>query len=306
MVNFVGFSKEDEDNLYSIYRDTVESFGEIKGEYYKIHIDGQVGYLRILDGVYTVYAVKEDFLESDQFSVDEKGNLFFDYEDCQIKVGQGEVRSYSKVHSISESIEIVKRINGVDVDGYDGIFAYVQYDEETDKRVILTYQQMYREEIKIYPARIQVPFAISYETRANATNNGSKFPRIKQSFSSVRVKYNENAKLFNYVTKKEFGKKEVLAKGALALQKSDEIVRYSKIIFLLPDQRAFTGFPYCAFYTQEDMNNFLEERGFRCSVPEYLIEIFNEENEEIRKFQDIFLAHRTYEKDIQKKTLDYR
>lgn len=296
MVNLLKINESDVYKLTYIYTRVEKLFGDIRGKYYKLQINKKEKYLHIYGNCFTVFTfLTEQTLDYEQFIVDENNNItFMDTNNYKIENNDGQLTYYLKNGQITEALSIVKRSYGVDNDGYDSLIVYGQYDLDEDKMAVLSYPYMYRENIRIYPQHIKYPEYISYKA--------FKKLRAKISLSAVNVDYTQDSRLFTQATIREFGVKKVLEKGAVALQKESKIIRYCKDLSTL-----LNLFPYCKSYKLEEVKEFLELRGFKSEIPDDLIKIFNQEDENvttyIQTFNEIIKTLKDNEEKIKVKTL---
>lgn len=186
-----------------------------------------------------------------------------------------------KETGINSSLNFSQRINGPDGDGFTGCIAYTQYNPHTDERCSLTFQQMYNDFNIVYDYNTKNPFTYRIET--GVLNSKIKAKNYLRSTFDM----GENPIIFNLITIKEFGLIRFLSKGSFLLQTDDKITRCFRNYHTTKNGIALTGFPFTRVYKKEEIENDLKIRGFNIEVPQYLIDLYNNEHKEMKRYEEI-------------------
>lgn len=268
--------------IYDLFQDYV-------GVYFKLVIDGEEKILQRRDDLFVIYTMSDDRqVGYEMFTVDEEYKVnSAGFDNFELHTVDGTRVIQDRNCNNLESLIFSKRSDGADNDGYDGIIGYVQYNQEKDVRLMIMYQQMFNRQDKIYSFHVKNPFQILIEERVAAKNRGSILPIKTTHYVRGEYDYRDNPTLYNIATIKDYGLSEFIEKGSFALQKSDSLVRYYKVLFTTQDKQAVTGFPFCRQYRFEDFQDFFDKYGFKSEIPEHLISIYNGENSELNYYQDI-------------------
>ncbi len=282
---------ENETQKYApIFKCVGELFGDYIGIYFKLLVDEQEYILQRRDNSFILYTVNgEDEVSYEMFSIDEEYKV--DYavlEDFKMYTVSGDKVIKRWESNNIETLIFKKRSDGTDLDGYDGTIGYVQYNQENDVRLMLLFQQMYNEQEKVYGYHVgKDPFQILVEKGAGAKERGSILPVIKHRY--IRTDFDERTHpyLYNIAVIKDYGLAEFMEKGAYALQKSEQIVRYYKVLFQTKDRIAITAFPFGIQHKYEDFSDLFNKYGFCSEVPYDLIELHNGNNRDLRKYEAI-------------------
>ena len=93
--------------------------------------------------------------------------------------------------------------------------------------------------------------------------------------------------LYNIAVIKDYGLAEFMEKGAYALQKDNQIVRYYKMLYQTKEGYAVTSFPFGRQYKYEEFESEFAKYGFSSKVPNYLIDIHNNENKDLNRYEAV-------------------
>lgn len=260
-------------------------FGSFDGTYYKLNVDGKEYILHRLDQYFTL--LSNNGLEVHNFVVDDNYNItglaiddkFFYYID-------GRLVSKDKNSGMLESISLVKRNNGNDYDGYNGYVQHVQYDPNSDYRIIQSFQHMYNPEERIYDMHLKNPLSIVIEEHASKTDSGEAKSK-SESFIKSDYDIHDDPIGFNIATIKEYGLRNFLKNGSYSLQKKDTITRYYRVLKVLKNGYAVTLFPLCRQYTQDEIYSVIEKNGFNKGVSELLLDVYNNDYELLALYQEV-------------------
>lgn len=264
-------------------------FGSYEGIFFKLDIDGEEKILQRNEDLFVLYTVNdEESVDYEMFTVDEKYKVvdagFDDFE--MHKLGDT-VTVTDRDSRVLESLTFSKRSDGVDNDGYDGIVAYVQYNQEYDVRLMIMYQQMYNSDERVYSYHVsKEPFQITIEHKVVKKQNAGRPVKMTRYIRGEYV-YRDNPTLFNIATIRDYGLSAFMEQGAFALQEGDRVVRYYKVLFTTKEKQAITGFPLMKQYRLEDFDEIFVKYGFKKQIPEYLIEIHNGNYQDLNKYQEV-------------------
>lgn len=289
MIDIQEISELDIPRYAPIFACIYELFQDYVGVYFKLVVDGQEKLLQRRDDLFAIYTMNDDkHVGYEMFTVDEEYKVnSAGFDDFELHTIDGVRVTQDRNCNNLESLVFMQRSDGVDNDGYDGIVGYVQYNQENDVRLMIMYQQMFNRLDKIYSFHVKTPFQILIEERVAAKNRGSILPVKKTHYVRGEYDYRDNPTLYNIVTIKDYGLSEFMEKGAFALQKSESVVRYYKVLHTTQNKQAITGFPFCRQYRFEDFQDFFDKYSFKSEIPEHLIAIYNGENSELNYYQEV-------------------
>lgn len=273
-----------------VFQCVEELFGDYVGVYFKLVIDDEDYILQRRDDLFVLYQVHSgNEINYEMFTVDEEYKVVSaGFDDFEMHTVSGNRVVQRRNSYNTESLIFMKRSNGVDVDGFNGSIGYVQYNQEHDVRLMLIYQQMYNSQGKVYGYHIgKLPFQVLIEKGVGAKQRGSILPVRKQRYMRGDFDERDNPRLYNIVTIKDYGLTEFMEKGAYALQKDTQIVRYYKMLHQTKDGYAVTAFPFCKQYRYEDFEAEFQKYGFHSKLPEFLIEIHNDDNRDLNKYEAV-------------------
>ena len=269
-----------------------ELFGDYVGVYFKLLIDDQDYILQRRDDLFVLYQVHEgNEISYEMFTVDEEYKVVSaGFDDFEMHTISGDRVIQRRNTNNIESLVFMERRNGTDVDGYNGSIGYVQYNQEHDVRLMLIYQQMYNSQGKVYGYHVgKLPFQVLIEKGIGAKQRGSHVPVKTRRYMRGDYDVREHPYLYNMAVIKDFGLSEFMDKGAFALQKDNQIVRYYKMMYQTKEGYAVTAFPFGKQYKYEDFEAEFAKYGFYSKVPEFLIEIHNDENRDLNRYEAVAL-----------------
>lgn len=281
-----------------VFQCVYDLFGDYTGIFWKIEVNQQEKILQRLDDLCVLYTLDEDkTISYEMFTIDEAYKVHdAGFDDYEMHMLDDVITIQERDSSVLQSLTFTKRSDGLDNDGFDGILAHVQYNQEKDICVMVMYQQMYNSMDKIYSFHVdKPPFQISIE---RGVVKKQKAGRSAKPTCYIRGEYDyrENHGYYNLATIKDYGLASFLEKGSYALQKEDTIARYYRILYTTKDKQAFTGFPFCKQYSLEDFASFFQENGFKMTIPSCLLDLYNGTNDELNAYQEIADFIGEYEK----------
>lgn len=197
-------------------------------------------------------------------------------EDAILLEEEGETFFQSRKTNCLEDFNFVSKTEK-DLQGYDGIAVYSQYNEDTDIRVDLMYQHMQKPNNHIYLMHLKNPIQIGITKKASKK---LKKDVIGEMYARLDFDATKNYRGFKIATINDFGLLKTFNKDLVALQKTDKISRYYKVVSMNKNNELQVAYPFGAQYKLEEILSYIEKLGFNTEVPNYLIEMHNQENKE--------------------------
>ena len=274
----------------SIFACVYDLFGDYVGVFFKLYIEGREHILQRRDNLFVLYSVEdknsvsyEMFTVDKEYKVDQAG-----FDDFEMYTFDGDRVIKERGSNNLDSLVFIKRKDGGDEAGYDGSVGYIQYNQEKDVRLMLIFQQMYNTMERVYSFHVdKPPFQILIEKGVGAKQRGSILPVRQDRYIRGDFDYRDNPYLYSMAVIKDYGLMEFMEKGAYALHKENQIVRYYKMLGKKEDGYAITTFPFGRQYKYEDFEQLFSQYGFKKKIPELLISIHNGDYEELERYQDI-------------------
>lgn len=284
MISIREFTDDDIKKYSSIFQCAYDLYNDYSGLYYILEIDGVEQVLYRMENIFTLFSLNNQKISYSVFTIDHNYEVIdAGFDDFETHLVNNHMIVQNRETLFTQCLSLEKRENGVDVDGYNGIIMYSQYDPELDIRSCLTYQQMYNENSnKIYQSHIEVPF--TYTIEENVTKR-----KKSRSQTYIKGEYNHDYDpfTFNIATMKDYGLISLLREGAINLQKTNKITRYYKILAYSPQKYAITGFPLTRQYYSSEIEDLFRAYGFNTSIPMYLLDLYNGEYSEMNLFNNI-------------------
>lgn len=284
MISIREFTDNDIKKYSSIFECVYDLYNDYSGLYYILDIDGVEQVLYRIENVFTLFSLDNTGISYSVFTVNQDYEVVdAGFDDFEMHYVDNKMIVQNRENLFTQCLSLVKRENGVDVDGYNGAVVYSQYSPELDIRSCLTYQQMYNDNChKIYQSHIEVPFTYTIEKNVTKKKTSRSQTYIKGEYS-----YDYNPFTFNIATMKDYGLISLLREGAINLQKTNKITRYYKILAYSPQKYAITGFPFTRQYYSSEMEDLFRAYGFNTSIPMYLLDLYNGEYSEMNLFNNI-------------------
>ena len=147
---------------------------------------------------------------------------------------------------------------------------------------------MYNLQGKVYGYHVgKAPFQILIEKGLGAKQKGSMVPVRSSRYMRGDFDVRDHPYLYNIAVIKDYGIAEFMEKGAFALQKDNQIVRYYKVLAQTKDRIAITAFPLGKQYKYEDFFEEFSKYGFKTAIPDYLIDIHNNEDVDLNRYEAV-------------------
>ena len=168
-----------------------------------------------------------------------------------------------------------------DPDGYNGYAIYVQYNNQTDTRLMMIYQHMFHPNKRVFKYHLNNPSFIIVDK-----NIVSDVKHKKERFVRKDFKYAKDPIAYNIATMKEHGVFKTLMNGAININCGADFSRYYHIFRETANEIRIT-FPFGSQYSLEELNKYIRELGFNTSVPDEIVDFYNGDN---RDFKEIYMV----------------
>ena len=269
-----------------------------KGLFYKYIYNDEENILYRENNIFVVYSYsKDDYLCYQSFTIDDEYNINkLKIEDYMVDVSEENYLFTNLKTNLTHRIQIIKRNNDTDIDGYNAIIAHSQYSYETNTTSLTTYQyniSSVRNKNCIYSYHLKNPFQITL----------GKGIDMKHKKTYLIRKSHPDDTFYNLIAIKDYGILEFLKRNSYTIQKESEIVRYYRMIGKTADNYAITLFPFCPQYKIEDLEELLVKNGHVTTIPEEIIEFYNEGIEAYQDYQEIAKCIKEIELEISKSNL---
>lgn len=279
----------EEINKQPSYIDQIMSLydNDLSGEFFKYVFNGQERWLYRVDGYCTILMNDGEYIYYTSFYVnnDDYSIPYMEFDEFSAGVDNDEVLLWKEGDHISESLRTVNRNELANNDGYTGLIVHHQRNSETGEDMLVSYQNQYREDGRIFSCNLRTPFVICFV-------NGNKVTKY--------LNFRTNRDYFSYdvITIKEYGLSEFLKNGSYALQGDYEIRRYFKVLFQKEDGTCILGVPIFHPYKEEEMQQMIKDRGFRLEIPQYVLDYYNGEYEESLEYKELALALKDFDLEM--------
>lgn len=121
-----------------------------------------------------------------------------------------------------------------------------------------------------------------------------KFLGRKSAYYRLDFDVKDDKWKYDLSTISEFGIGAVLASDTISLHNGNKkFSRFCREILSVGEYITITGFPFMRQYTQSDIDEYVESKGFKARVSEELLNIFNNREKYTRDFQDIVLLYKS-------------
>ena len=176
-----------------------------------------------------------------------------------------------------------------DEEGYTGEVLFNQYNPQTDTFLQIGYPHMFYEVdgfAKIYSYHTNIPGRFYMESDSK-NNHERKFGPISKHISSYNsIVYERDMLGYTMMVMNEHGVINTLLNGTYAYEYEDKLRRFTKAAYMLNGE--YKDFwPLCKLYRQEEINQMIKEAGFLISVPEEIIDIYDNTDRYLADIRDI-------------------
>lgn len=255
-------------------------FEEHDGLYYLLKNEGKESVIYKCGDSYVLFSFVDEEIYYNIFCVNENGLVVdANFEEFDVHKLESLISiEHEKV--LTETVDFLKSDMGSKFDGYDGIFQYTQYNNETDEQLILYFQHMSREDGKVFEQHLINPYLIVFQSNLKSGKIRS-ITYAKNEFDLYKNKQD-----YDLLTIQEYGLINFLKNGSYELQKNDKLVRYYKV-FMETRKTLLTGFPFLAGDKLEELKEMIVKKGFKPEVPDYAIRLWNGTYENLNYYQRI-------------------
>ena len=163
----------------------------------------------------------------------------------------------------------------VDRQGYNGIATYSQYNEDKDIKVDIMYQHMQKPNNQVYKLHLKNPILIGINKKVSKNMN-----KYTEMYARYDFDAEKNFNAFRIATIKDYGLLNTFNKDLISLQKTSKIVRYYKVLNVNKKNEFTATYPFGNQYNLDEIYEYLNKLGFNTEVPDYLIDMNNQKNEE--------------------------
>lgn len=291
MVTIGEINNEDIIKWQEAFQYAQDKLGGLDGYFFKVIYNGQEKLLLRKDDTFNLFDFNEKGLSMYRaFKVDNNYELSeIGLQEYLIWSNYGIAIFEDRLTHNTEILSADNYVDGPDEDGYNGLVVYAQYDPIQDIRVHLVYRHnFYENNSRIYPTYLLEPMRVIIEKKTDLREKGIKLPGTRQAFIKRTFDYEEEPHSFTIATIKDHGLKKVLDTGALQIQGTNTFSRYYREIKYDKKTSSFIcSFPFGSQYTFEEIVEYLESLGFKTSIPEELIDYYNDDNPMVKEYREI-------------------
>ena len=139
---------------------------------------------------------------------------------------------------------------------------------------------------KIYSYHTNEPSSFYMETE-NKYEHERRFGPINRHISSFNGFVYERGMIgYTMMVMNEHGILNTLLNGTYALEAEDRLKRFTKAAYMLNGE--YKDFwPFCRLYTQQEINQMIRAAGFLVSVPEEIIDIYDNHDSYLAEIREI-------------------
>ena len=153
-----------------------------------------------------------------------------------------------------------------------GTVSYLQYNSANDMSLNLRYRHnAIRNERELYPYHTDDPFYVTFKQRASKNS----FWNFGRSYCQFNFDVWSNKIDYDIATIKEYGLGAALSKGTVSLQQKLSFSKFYRVLLQVGDNVTVTGYPFARQYNEEDIYEMINKAGFGRSIPEWLINLYN-------------------------------
>ncbi len=254
---------EDVENIKKIREVVYEINESEEGDFYHIEYSGKIMYLHRKDEVFTLFSYEGEYLNCEQFTIDE------DYRVNSISLSEHIVyldkNGYNFLDENGNYLSLhFKEIEESEEDDlYNGFVSFSQYNNHTKETIVITYPYFFRKDCpkKLLSLESMEPMELLFK----------KFGILNKKYFCYE---GECGTLFYaLVAIKDYGLKEFLKNGSYSLEKSSYVKRF---IRFFGNDEGFNFFPFCHAYREGDMYIMLKNKGFLTDIPKELLSFHND------------------------------
>lgn len=277
--------------LSNIFGHLYKHFGDVEIELYVfLSEENKMGFIAFNKDK-GLYITDDEGIRMTSFKIDEEGLLqTVDREGYKITFSGDDTFMYEYATGIEHYLTINK-LDEVDFEGYDGDVNYIQYSAKDKKKCQINYQQMYVARdglIPIYECHLQkkdkvfIDYDI-FETPSDDENTDviDLYEVGKRNENFIRIDAWQSITAIFIDNYRRYGLKKALEECRLYLDdwvgnfKSED--RYYNVKLIGGDM--YTSFPFAYGKTSEEMDEKIKSEGFHISVPQFVVDIYNERDD---------------------------
>ena len=240
------------------------------------------------------YFLEDNNISYNEFEVDNNCDISFVALDDAILIEEkDEAFFYNRHTNCLEDFMFIPK-EEQDAQGYNGLAVYSQYNEEKDIRAALIYQHMQKPNNTVYKMHLKNPIQILIDKNVNSKIKSEAYARYD---FDARKNYNA----FRIATIKDYGLLNTFNKDLISLQRDTKISRYYKILNMHSDsEEVRVSYPFGSQYKLEEIFEYLNKLGFNTEVPDYLIDMNNQKNEEYMESLQLATILKMYNNEYKK------
>lgn len=263
--------------------------GDVVGTFYLLDKDGKESILHNVDNIFMIIDELDGKVSYTMFAVDDNFELSdLGYPEFEFHLLDNEYVFLDRETGNSYSIALNERVDGEDVDGYNGYVRFTQFNPDTKERTTITFQHMYSQGRMVSPFHTKKPFQVIFQSNVKITKKGEFKSNKKKQYIAKTFSVYDDKLGYDISTIKDYGLNEFMEKGSYALQDNERsITRYYKILYVTDSLYAATGFPFTRQYSLEDMIDMLKMRGFGYEIPQQYMDIYNGRDELLNEVKQL-------------------
>lgn len=271
------------DYLYGYY-------GDVNIELYAfLTEENKMGFIAF-NGGKGLYIIDDGEIKTTPFERDEEGLLQFVKRDGYTITFSGDDTFMYEYATGIEHYLTINKLDEVDFEGYNGSVNYIQYSAKNKKKCQINYQQMYVARdgiVPIYECHLtkkdKVFIDYGVEERDGETLDGvvDLYEIGKRNENFIRIDAWQSITAIFIDNYRRYGLKKALEECRLYLDdwvgnfKSED--RYFNVKLIGGDM--YTSFPFAFGKTLGEMDEKINSEGFHTSVPQFVVDIYNERDD---------------------------
>lgn len=187
-----------------------------------------------------------------------------------------------------------------DSEDYNGSVVFNQYHFKDDLYCQLTYPHMSRTidgKPYIYSYHTKNP-SIVYIEEESSKDHDRSFGLIGKKIKCYnRYSFNRGMIGYNLVLLNEHGLVDTILYDSYYLEREDPLRRFTKAQLVINGQY-YDTWPFCSFYKPSDVEQMIEDYGFMVSIPEEMLNIYNNQDRNLSDLNSIL--EQLKEEELQK------
>ncbi len=271
--------------------------------YMLIRVNGQERLIQFLDNICVMYYYNEEkalvirYLELDQAFNIKKVN----YGDYTIENDGDTMYFTDEKTGIIHNFDYIKR-DHADSEGFDADAVYSQFNPDQDCHLHLVYPLLDRRDGRMYSFHLNDPVRVIFEDKLSSKKSSKLNFRELEAYVKYEFDTYDSLPYFKLVTMREFGIRKMLKEDVVSLQQSDKIKRYFRIHSIDSNNQIHINFAFGEFLNEDELKKKLESYHFQMEVPDFIIDIYNQDYEEYMEDGFIVEYLREFDEKYQKET----